>query len=83
MFRACQMVLHHVMQLFSSDRRFLETRGSLIIRQLCELLDAESIYRALSILLVAHTDLEFAALMVQTLNLILLTSPELLSLIHI
>ena len=42
------LVLSSLMQLFASDRRFLEQRGSLIIRQLCELLDAESIYRAVA-----------------------------------
>ena len=93
------MVLTSVMALFQSDRRFLEQRGSLIIRQLCELLDAESIYRAVAKWLIAVTErdsagggadmddggslsnaCEFASLMVQTLNLILLTSSELFDL---
>ena len=94
------MVLSSVMNLFQADRRFLEARGSLIIRQLCELLDAESIYRAVAKWLKAATEerrtgeaggetadegslsnvCEFASLMVQTMNLILLTSSELFEL---
>lgn len=34
-----------LLELFSTDRKLLETRGSLIIRQLCGTLDAERIYR--------------------------------------
>lgn len=34
-----------LLELFSTDRKLLETRGSLIIRQLCGSLDAERIYR--------------------------------------
>ena len=91
------LVLTSVMALFQGDRRFLEQRGSLIIRQLCELLDAESIYRAVAKWLMTVTEregggggdlddgsmsnaCEFASLMVQTMNLILLTSSELFDL---
>lgn len=38
----------NLLELFSTDRRLLETRGSLIIRQLCVNLNAERIYRTLS-----------------------------------
>lgn len=34
-----------LLDLFSTDRRLLETRGSLIIRQLCLSLNTERIYR--------------------------------------
>lgn len=34
-----------LLSLFSTDRRLLETRGSLIIRQLCLSLNTERIYR--------------------------------------
>lgn len=34
-----------LLSLFSTDRRLLETRGSLIIRQLCSSLNTERIYR--------------------------------------
>jgi hypothetical protein len=35
----------NLLSLFSTDRRLLETRGSLIIRQLCLSLNSERIYR--------------------------------------
>jgi hypothetical protein len=35
----------NLLELFSTDRRLLETRGSLIIRQLCLNLNTEKIYR--------------------------------------
>lgn len=86
-----------LLSLFSTDRRLLETRGSLIIRQLCSSLNTERIYRtfaeilekdevsdvssvhglALTSRLADEQDLEFASIMVQNLNLIMITSPEL------
>lgn len=38
----------NLLQLFCTDRRLLETRGNLIIRQLCTSLSAERIYRTLA-----------------------------------
>lgn len=70
-------VLNSVLQLFYEDRALLETRGALVIRKLCSLLDSCSIYLAMAKVLSSKTDLEFVSLMVQTLNLILLTAPEL------
>jgi len=70
-------VLIATVDLFASDRRLLETRGSLIVRKLCVLLDAKKIYISLAGILSTRDDLEFASLMVQTLNLILLTATEL------
>ncbi|KAJ7774089.1 armadillo-type protein, partial [Mycena olivaceomarginata] len=54
--------MNNLLELFSTDRRLLETRGSLIIRQLCLNLNTERIYRTV---------------IVQKLNIILITSPEL------
>ncbi|KAG5608419.1 hypothetical protein H5410_019700 [Solanum commersonii] len=62
---------------FQHDHSLLEKRGALIIRRLCVLLNAERVYRELSTILEAESDLDFASVMVQALNLILLTSPEL------
>lgn len=73
-------VLENLVRLFSADRKLLESRGSLIIRQLCMLLNGERIYRALAGILQSEQDLDFASLLVQTLNLILLTSSELFDL---
>nr|XP_019012864.1 vacuole morphology and inheritance protein 14 [Kwoniella pini CBS 10737]OCF51645.1 vacuole morphology and inheritance protein 14 [Kwoniella pini CBS 10737] len=66
-----------VLELFSTDRRLLETRGSLIIRQLCLHLNAERIFRTIAEILEKDDDLEFASMMVVKLNMILITSPEL------
>jgi len=71
-------VLNALVQLFLEDRALLETRGTLVIRKLCALLDCRSIYLAVAAILDDGTpNLEFASIMVQTLNLILLTAPEL------
>lgn len=68
----------NLLNLFSTDRRLLETRGDFIIRQLCESLEPERIYWKLAeILECEEADLEFASTMVQNLNNILITAPEL------
>jgi vacuole morphology and inheritance protein 14 len=84
----------NLLELFSTDRRLLETRGSLIIRQLCLNLNTERIYRTfaeiiekedasffdclvINKLTLIDQDLEFASVIVQKLNIILITSPEL------
>lgn len=51
-----------------------------ICRQLCVLLNAEDIYTTLSEILLKEKNLKFAATMVETLNMILLTSAELFEL---
>ncbi|KAJ9123994.1 hypothetical protein QFC22_000786 [Naganishia vaughanmartiniae] len=66
-----------LLELFSTDRRLLETRGSLIIRQLCMNLNSERIFRTMAEVLEKDDDLEFASMMVVKLNMILITSPEL------
>merc|ERR1712091_839005 len=80
-----QRVLNAVVNLFAQDRCLLELRGSLIIRYLCTLLNAKSIYFSLAAILGSSTqdcalpaeELEFRSIMVQTLSLILLTAREL------
>ncbi|CAF1919757.1 hypothetical protein HID58_048919 [Brassica napus] len=62
---------------FRADNSLLERRGALIVRRLCVLLDAERVCRELSTILEGEDNLDFASTMVQALNLILLTSPEL------
>ncbi|GAA5914263.1 hypothetical protein JCM6882_003671 [Rhodosporidiobolus microsporus] len=69
-------LMSSLLELFSTDRKLLETRGSLIIRQLCGSLNAERIYRTCAQILEKDEDLEFASIMVQNLNLIMITSPE-------
>ncbi|RIA92298.1 vacuolar protein 14 C-terminal Fig4p binding-domain-containing protein [Glomus cerebriforme] len=66
-----------LLKLFSTDRRLLESRGSLIIRHLCSSLNSERIYRTFAEILEREEDIEFASNMVQNLNSILITTPEL------
>ena len=83
-----QLVLSAILNLFAADRNLLETRGSLIIRKLCVLLNAKSVYIRMAEALCSYEvpddsdsseadRLEFVGTMVQTLNLILLTASEL------
>nr|XP_024381913.1 protein VAC14 homolog isoform X2 [Physcomitrium patens] len=62
---------------FNSEHSLLERRGTLALGRLCQLLGAERVYRELATILEGEADLEFATIMVQALNLILLTAPEL------
>lgn len=70
----------NLLKLFSTDRRLLETRGNLIIRQLCLNLSPERIYRMMADCLEKETDVEFGSIMVQNLNNNLITAPELFDL---
>uniref|UniRef100_A0A1Q3FD56 Protein VAC14 homolog n=1 Tax=Culex tarsalis TaxID=7177 RepID=A0A1Q3FD56_CULTA len=73
--------LMELLTLFSENKIFLENRGTLIIRQLCRLLNAEYIYRTFAeILQEESTNLKFASTMVRTLNMILLTTSDLFEL---
>ncbi len=80
------IVIKAILSLFASDRRLLETRGSLIVRRLCVLLNAKSVYTIMAEIISSYDissqngdsfTLEFVATMIQTLNLILLTAAEL------
>ncbi len=72
-----KLFMNNLLELFSTDRGLLDSRGSLIIRQLCLNLNTERIYRTFAEILEKEEDLEFASVMVQKLNMILITSPEL------
>lgn len=79
----------NLIRLFETDRRLLETRGNLIIRQLALGLGGERVVRTIAECLLdedptpsnpdnsSAIDIEFAAIMVQNLNNNLLTAPEL------
>lgn len=56
--------------------RLLARRGSLAIRKFAGLLGGENVFKALAANLESEQDLAFASSMVQALNLILLTAPE-------
>ncbi|RVD80855.1 uncharacterized protein DFL_008742 [Arthrobotrys flagrans] len=68
--------MNDLLNLFSTDRRLLETRGYLIIRRLCLNLNPERIYRTLAEIIEKEEDVEFASTMVQLLNNNLMTAPE-------
>ncbi|TVY73521.1 Protein VAC14-like protein [Lachnellula suecica] len=72
--------MENLLQLFSTDRKLLETRGNLIIRQLCISLSPERIYRTLADCIEKEEDVEFASIMVQNLNNNLITAPQLMDL---
>lgn len=56
--------------------RLLQRRGSLILRKLSLLLGPQKVFCALANILDREPDLRFASAMVQALNVILLTAPE-------
>lgn len=69
--------LVNLLSLFSTDRVLLEKRGNQIIRQLCNDLNPDRIYKTLADILERDEDAEFASVMVQNLNNNLITAPEL------
>ena len=73
-------VLEYIVGLFRTKRELLESRGTMIIRNLCLQLDGTKIFMTLAKILTREKDLSFASVMIQTLNHILLTSDELLEL---
>jgi vacuole morphology and inheritance protein 14 len=66
-----------LVRLFGEQRGLLESKAAFIIRRLCLLLDPTVVYLGLSSILARESNMEFAALCVELLNLILLTSAEL------
>ncbi|KAJ8303509.1 hypothetical protein KUTeg_019905 [Tegillarca granosa] len=69
-----------LVDLFKKNAQLLEERGSFIIRQLSQLLNAEDVFQTLSQILEDDDDMLFACSMIQTINTILLTSTELFEL---
>lgn len=61
---------------FCTTSTLLEFRGSLIVRRLCVLLGAERVFREAASILMEESNMEFAGVMIQALNLILLTAVE-------
>ncbi|EDV94566.1 protein VAC14 homolog [Drosophila grimshawi] len=70
-----------LLNLFSEEKLILENRASLIIRKLCVLLNAEYIYRTFAEIIAEEVpNLKFASTLVRLLNIILVTSTELVEL---
>lgn len=66
---------------FNDNKQFREVRGSFIIRQLCILLNAETVFRTFAEHLSTDTvNIKFASVMVRVLHTILVTSAELFEL---
>jgi len=72
-----EQVVGQVIRVFREDRGLFDSRGSFVIRKLCVLLSPGTVYMILAREVDKESDTEFAHLMVQNLNLILLTAPEL------
>jgi len=69
-------LIENLVRLFATDRRVLRDRAAKIVRLLCKFAAAERVFVALAAILVGETDLCFAAEVVQTLNLLLLSLAE-------
>lgn len=73
--------LESLLKLFKDDKDFLENRGTLIIKQLCALLNAEYIYKTLAeILSKDGENAKFTSTIIRKLNNIMFTSSELFEL---
>ncbi|KAJ1514995.1 hypothetical protein HMI56_006911 [Coelomomyces lativittatus] len=72
-----EQLVSQLLSLFSKDSKLLETKGPLIVRQLCLALSAERVLQTFALVLEKESEMEFAATMVTNLNIILITSPEL------
>jgi vacuole morphology and inheritance protein 14 len=70
-------ILVGLVALFGEQRGLLEAKAAFIVRRLCLLLDPRVVYLGLAEILHAEGNKEFTALLVELLNLILLTSAEL------
>ncbi|TIA88646.1 hypothetical protein E3P81_03381 [Wallemia ichthyophaga] len=69
--------MKNLIQLFSTDRGFLDLRGSLIIRQLSLSLGSSKIYQALADIIQSEDDFDFVSFLIQKLTIVLITAPEL------
>jgi len=70
------VVTQKLLRLFAVERRILETRGRLMIRQLCGHLDPRHLFVAVARAIKQEKDLELAQQLVQTFSWILLTATE-------
>jgi vacuole morphology and inheritance protein 14 len=71
------LLISSLLELFQKDPQLLENRGNLIIRTLCQKIESERIYENFAVILRSFDDHQFISTILQNLNLILLTTPEL------
>merc|ERR1712039_189816 len=69
-------VTHRLVGLFARNQGMLETRGRLMIRQLCGHLNPRRLYVTVARVIKQENDIQFAQQLVQTFSWILLTAPE-------
>lgn len=70
-------VVRQIICFFKDNRALFDSRGSFVIRRLCLLLEQDKVYLMLAKVIQSEENDEFAHLMIQVLNLILITAPEL------
>ncbi len=70
-------ILPGIVRLFADKRQLLETLGSHVFRSLSQKLDPQTLYMHLADILKDVPNVEFATLTIEILNLLLLTSPDL------
>lgn len=70
------VVAKRLLKLFASDKKMLESRGRLMIRQLCGHLDPRRLYVTVARAIDKEIDIQFAQQLVQTFSWILLTATE-------
>merc|ERR1712032_107946 len=70
------VVTKRLLELFASDSKILESRGRLMIRQLCGHLDPRRLYVTVAKAVEKETDIQFTQQLVQTFSWILLTATE-------
>lgn len=75
-----QALMISLYTLFKADRLLLQTKGAYIIRQLSVYLSPEDIYKSMAEMVQKEKDLKFSRLLVEYLNAILFTTPEVCSL---
>ena len=71
-----ELFINDILLLFSNDRRLLETRGVLILNKLLHSIGYKKFLTGLCKALALEEDLEMASTMVQNMNLVLITSPD-------
>eukprot|EP00928_Gymnodinium_smaydae_P043651 TRINITY_DN29203_c0_g2_i2.p1 TRINITY_DN29203_c0_g2~~TRINITY_DN29203_c0_g2_i2.p1 ORF type:complete len:331 (-),score=54.94 TRINITY_DN29203_c0_g2_i2:240-1232(-) len=70
------VVTHRLLRLFAENRQMLETRGRLMIRQLCGHLNPRRLYIIAARAIHQESDIKFAQQLVQIFSWILLTAKE-------
>ncbi|KAJ5080521.1 protein vac14 [Anaeramoeba ignava] len=71
-----EIFILNLVEFFQQKQDLLTTKGVMILEKVAHLVDDEQLFRQLSLVLQKEKQLKFRQIMVQSLNFILLTSPE-------